>query len=45
MPGKIAWLTASPINAQPFITKKQDSNAVGTETMIEIRKAFCMNAN
>ena len=32
------------VNAGP-ITKKQDSNAVGMDTMIAIRNAFCMKAN
>ena len=43
MPGSTAWLTASPIGGQPFITKKHDSKAVGGEFDSAFQNALCID--
>ena len=45
IPGNTAWEMASPINDQPFKTKKQDKIAQTVPVTIAVIKAFCINGN
>ena len=43
IPGRTAWEMASPINDQPFRTRKHDKIDAGIEIKIAIIRAFSIN--
>ena len=45
IPGKTAWLIASPISDQPLSTSTVESNAVGTASKSATTSAFSIKAN
>ena len=45
IPGRTAWLTASPIKDHPRTTKKHDNKEVGMAIIKLTKKAFCINSN